>query len=206
MGLGAGILLSAMVIGLVLLYGQTRDRWRWKKVFLTALVVTVTIACVAWAYSEYENRIMAQSEFLSISLGSKVSDVRFIKGNPDMASMDGGVWIFNDSNKKAELLVLFRDTVVKAVLYIGDCFYCNQMFGLGIGASYEKVKEKVGEPTSVSISPDQLKRLASFEKWNVVFILQENKVINFGIYDPKLGPVVFSERAWNLGSNPGLQI
>ncbi len=206
MGLGAGILLSAMVIGLVLLYGQTRDRWRWKKVFLTALVVTVTIACVAWAYSEYENRIMAQSEFLSISLGSKVSDVRFIKGNPDMASMDGGVWIFNDSNKKAELLVLFRDTVVKAVLYIGDCFYCNQMFGLGIGASYEKVKEKVGEPTSVSISPDQLKRLASFEKWNVVFILQENKVINFGIYDPKLGPVVFSERAWKLGSNPGLQI
>ncbi len=206
MGLGAGILLSAMVIGLVLLYGQTRDRWRWKKVFLTALVVTVIVACVAWAYSEYENRITAQSEFLSISLGSKVSDVRFIKGNPDMASMDGGVWIFNDSKKKAELLVLFRDTVVKAVLYIGDCFYCNQMFGLGIGASYEKVKEKVGEPTSVSISPDQLKRLASFEKWNVVFILKENKVINFGIYDPKLGPVVFSERAWSLGSNPGLQI
>lgn len=206
MGLGAGILLSAMVIGLVLLYGQTRDRWHWKKVFLTALVVTVTVACVAWAYSEYENRIMAQSEFLSISLGSKVSDVRFIKGNPDMASMDGGVWIFNDSKKKAELLVLFRDTAVKAVLYIGDCFYCNQMFGLGIGTRYEKVKEKVGEPTSVSISPDQLKRLASFEKWNVVFILKENKVINFGIYDSKLGPVVFSERAWNLGSNPGLQI
>lgn len=206
MGLGAGILLAAMVIGLVLLYGQTRDRWRWKKVFLTTLVVTVIIACVALAYSEYENRITTQSAFLSITLGSKVSDVRFIKGNPDMASMDGGVWIFNDLNKKAELLVLFRDKVVKAVLYIGECFYCNQMFGLGIGTSYEKVKEKLGEPTSVSISPDQLKRLASFEKWNVVFTLQENKIINFGVYDPKLGPVVFSERAWSLGANPGTQI
>ena len=206
MGLGAGILLAAMVIGLVLLYGQTRDRWRWKKVFLTTLVVTVIIACVALAYSEYENRITTQSAFLSIALGSKVSDVRFIKGNPDMASMDGGVWIFNDSNKKAELLVLFRDKVVKAVLYIGECLYCNQMFSLGIGTSYEKVKEKLGEPTSVSISPDQLKRLASFEKWNVVFTLQENKIINFGVYDPKLGPVVFSERAWSLGANPGTQI
>ncbi len=206
MGLGAGILLAAMVIGLVLLYGQTRDSWRWKKVFLTTLVVTVIVACAAWAYSEYENRIAAQTKFLSIALGSKVPDVRFIKGNPVIASADGDVWIFNGSNKKPELLVLFKDAVVKSVLYIGECFYCNQIFGLGIGASYEKVKEKLGEPTSISISSDQLKRLASFKKWNIVFTLKENKVIKFGIYDPKLGPVVFSERAWGAGSNPGLQI
>ena len=206
MGLGAGIFLAAMVIGLVLLYGKTRDRRRWRKVFLSTLVVTVIIACVAWAYSEYENRMVEQIGFLSIALGSNVSDVRFIKGNPGMASVDGDVWIFKGSNKKPELLVLFKDRLVKAVLYIGECFYCNQIFGLGIGTRYEKVKEKLGEPTSVSISPEQLKRRASFEKWNIVFTLKENKVINFGIYDSKLGPVVFQERVWGAGSNLGFQI
>ncbi len=206
MGLGAGILLAAMLIGLVLLYGQSRERWRWKKVFLTTLVVTVIIACAAWAYSEYKNRITAQSEFLSITLSSKVSDVRFIKGNPDITSVDENIWIFNDSNNEPELLVLFEDSVVKAVIYIGKCLYCNQLFGLGLGTTYEKVRERLGEPTSVSNSPDQLKRLASFEKWNVVFILKENKVINFGIYYPKLGAVTFSDRAWGTGVDPGLQI
>ena len=96
--------------------------------------------------------------------------------------------------------------MVKAVIYIGKCLYCNQLFGLGLGTTYEKVRERLGEPTSVSNSPDQLKRLASFEKWNVVFILKENKVINFGIYYPKLGAVTFSDRAWGTGVDPGLQI
>jgi hypothetical protein len=33
MSTGTGIFLSGLVIGLVMLYGQTKDRWNWKNIF-----------------------------------------------------------------------------------------------------------------------------------------------------------------------------
>lgn len=204
MELGTGIFLASVVLALVFLYGHTKDRWRWKTIALRTLLGLIVLAggtaLLIWVYGKYENRVIAQTEFLSISLGDKAPDVRFKKGNP--ANDDGKIWIFNNSTNQPELVVIFKDTAVKAVLYVGDCTYCNNISGLGIGTSYAEVKEKLGEATSVSTSSDQLERLSSFEKWNLVFNLKENKVIAFGLYDPKLGPITFSKQAGDAGSNP----
>jgi hypothetical protein len=207
MGLGTGIFLASIVLGLVLLYGQTKDRWRWKKIVLRTLLGIFALASATalffWTYSKYENRVIAQTEFLSISLDDKAADVKFKKGNP--AADDGRVWIFRNSENMQEHVVIFKDSTIKAVLYVGDCTYCNNIFGLGIGTSYVEVKEKLGEPTSVSVSSDQLGRIASFEKWNLVFDLKENKVIAFGIYNPKLGPLIFSKEVGDESSKPVLK-
>ncbi|WP_035384251.1 hypothetical protein [Ferriphaselus sp. R-1] len=196
MEVGTGIFLASLVLGLVLLYGQTKDRWGWKKILVRVLWGSIALGCLTalliWIYGKYETRVMAQTEFLSIVLGDKAPDVKFKKGNP--SAEDGQVWLYRNSSSENEAVVIFKGTEVKGVLYVGSCSYCYKISGLGIGTDYTELREKLGDPTSVAISPDQLRRLASFERWNLVFQLKENRVNAFGIYDPKFGPIVFSKQ------------
>jgi len=197
MELGTGVFLASIVLGLVYLYVQTKDRWNWKKIILLPLSLIALFYVGVFLYEEWDSREethryvitdKAQTEFLSISLGDKVSDVRFKKGTPWGEGRDGDVWMFHDST------VIFKDKKVRAVLYSGECVICNQIFGdLGIGTSYEDLQGKLGEPTSVSSSADQLKRLVSFKKQNLVFFLEQNMVFQYGIYNSKQGPITFSK-------------
>ena len=41
---GTGIFLAGLIIGLVMLYGQTKDRWNWKKIAYFFLFVLIFIA------------------------------------------------------------------------------------------------------------------------------------------------------------------
>lgn len=198
MEIGTGIFLASVVLGLILLYGQTKEKWNWKKIVLRTLCGSIALAGIVtlliWIYGKYETRVFEQTEFLTIALGDKASDVKFKKGAP--TSEDGHVWIYKKFNED-ESVVIFKDTEVRAILYIGSCLYCYRISGLGIGTDYAEVKNKLGDPTFVSISSDQLERLASYKKWNLVFRLKKNMVEAIGIYNPKFEPLAFSKQASN---------
>lgn len=53
--------------------------------------------------------------------------------------------------------------------------------------------KKFGTPSDTSISKDDLARVLSFKRYGVFFLLIRNKVLAYGIYDPKLGPRKVSE-------------
>ena len=53
--------------------------------------------------------------------------------------------------------------------------------------------QKFGDPSSISISDDQLKRLVSFREYNVFFEFKEKEVIAFGIFNKEFGDMKFKK-------------
>jgi hypothetical protein len=195
MELGTGIFLAAVVLGLVLLFGQTKDRWNWKKIILIPVCLIVlgwggTISYY-WASNAYENRAVKQTEFLDIALGDSISDVKFKKGEPaklDWTASRKDLMAYLDESGDVDFVIRFQDSNVRIIYNFNKCGWCNRIFGLGFGSSYKEIEEKLGDPSSVSIEVDELHRRIFYEKWNVFFTLEKSKVIHYGVYNSKLGP------------------
>jgi hypothetical protein len=190
MTLGTGIFMSTLVVSLVVLYGMTKERWNWKKsitrIFFALVIFGGLIAGGYWGFDAYQNRAVVQTEFAGIKLSHTKSDVVFIKGSPVYEKEN--TWTYRGGyDEKLELLVMFRENNIEIITYFGDSPYRYKIGGLGIGDSYEKVIDKFGSPSSVSISEDQLQRMLSFEKYNVFFQFRENRVTMFGIYNKEYG-------------------
>ena len=60
MSTGTGIFLAGLIIGLVMLYGQTKDRWNWKKISsyvgiaFVAVGITIYHSLNDWKVYEYD--------------------------------------------------------------------------------------------------------------------------------------------------------
>jgi hypothetical protein len=68
---GTGIFLSSLVIGLVMLYGQTKDRWNWRGLISKTLVALIWIASLSVAVIFYDpSRSSIDWSFRSIVSGS----------------------------------------------------------------------------------------------------------------------------------------
>jgi hypothetical protein len=195
--IGTGIFGGSVVIGSVALYISTRDRWKWKRLLLrAALTLTALIAIVGafiWGQNVYENRVVKKTEFQSVRLQDTIADIKFKKGEPDQQNENG--LVFNTPSGDGQIFVGLKDGRVKMVLYRGDCPFCYNIYGLGVGTSYDEVIEKLGPPSFTSISKDSLERLLSFEEAGLVFHMAKGKVTSFGIYNPSLGAVRFKEEA-----------
>ena len=48
MSTGTGIFLSGLIIGLVMLYGQTKDRWNWSKIFRNLILGLMTLIFIIY--------------------------------------------------------------------------------------------------------------------------------------------------------------
>src|SRR5262245_52583807 len=88
---GTAIFLSSALIALVLLYGFTKDRWRWRRVIgrtLVAMLALVLVGSAALALLLYWDDIVPtklsnrQIEFAGLKLGMKADEVMYIKGYP----------------------------------------------------------------------------------------------------------------------------
>ena len=65
--------------------------------------------------------------------------------------------------------------------------------GMRGGDTYEELIQKFGDPSHLDRSKDELERVLSFEKYNVFFLLKQNRVVLYGIYNPTHGPMEFLE-------------
>lgn len=87
MELGTGIFLSVVFLGTVALFIATKDRWNWKKIILWPLGIVTALSLVGWlftyAYTQYEERPKAPSEFKRIRLGEKFQDTVFKHGQAE---------------------------------------------------------------------------------------------------------------------------
>lgn len=196
MTLGTGIFLSTLIVSVLALYGMTKERWMWKKIVvrtvLTLILLIATISGGIHGLKLYQNRATPQTEISGIKLSNTKSDIRFIKGAPDIEK--DNIWAYREGiDNEYKLLVTFHEDTIRAVIYVGDCSYCNEISGLGIGDSYEEVIEKFGDPSNLSVSQDKLERLASFEKYNVFFTFRENQIFEFGIFNKEYGDFKFKE-------------
>lgn len=91
MTLGTGVFLSSALLGFILLFVVTKDRWNWRKIGirLGILVIVIPAAIVGYLYLSddvsrtfYRLTASKQTELWGIKLGSSKADVLFLKGKP----------------------------------------------------------------------------------------------------------------------------
>lgn len=89
MSIGLWLFLGLVFCGVIFLYTQTKDRWKWGKggkIFLyligTPFAVWLIYLCGDYFYEEYQGRPKVISEFKGIKLGESLQDVIFKLGKP----------------------------------------------------------------------------------------------------------------------------
>jgi hypothetical protein len=89
MSVGTGILLSSLVFAIVILYGITKDRWRWRRIVgRTALIVaaimvlTGAISGGLYLWDRLPMTLVPQTEYAGLRLGISPDEVMYIKGYP----------------------------------------------------------------------------------------------------------------------------
>jgi hypothetical protein len=203
MSLGTSVFMSAVLLSIVVLFIATKDRWNWKKLASWLFGVAVAVPLVAvlglYAYSYIAELPKAQLFFWDIPLGATESDVKFFKGAPTEIP-DKDHWVYKEeknrsSDDKLQYLVEFKEGKVRSVLVFTSShfLYAPELQGIRHGASQQQVIEKFGSPSHVSISEDDLTRILSFEQFNLVFFLRENRVVAYSMYDPKFGPLRYAK-------------
>jgi hypothetical protein len=89
MSVGLAIFLSSVVLSLVILYGITKDRWRWRRIArrgltLVTLVVLASVAVMGGLYfwNQLPATVYPQTEYAGLRLGIGPDEVMYIKGYP----------------------------------------------------------------------------------------------------------------------------
>jgi hypothetical protein len=203
MSLGTSIFLSAVLLSIVALFIATKDRWNWKKLVGWLFGVVVAVPIIAglgfYVYSYIAELPKAQLSFWDIPLGATESDVKFLKGAPTEVQ-EKDHWVYKEeksrsSDDESEYQVRFKEGKVRFVLFTGSSFlYAPDLQGIRHGASQQEVLKKFGSASHVSISEDDLMRMLSFERFNLVFALRENRVVAYGMYDPKFGAMQYAKK------------
>ena len=207
MELGTGIFLSALFLGTVALYIATRDRWRWKRIVCwgagTALSLAALGGAAGYVWWNLEQRIPASDEFADVRLGTAAADVLFKRGEPGERESASGsdYWTYkvNGGYPEAErgsITIKFTEGRVRRVLYIGDSTYSPSLHSApNMGATQERIEERLGKPAHISNSKDGLARIVAYPDKRIVYYLQQNRVVGMGIFDPSDGAPKFRDEA-----------
>lgn len=199
MELGTGIFLSAVFLGTLALFIFTKDRWNWKKIFLWPLGVIVVLGVVggsiAYLYQQYEDRPQKLTELWGVSLNDSAEDVKFKKGEPTRI-LENDHWVYRPYETiEGDYVVYFKNNRVRSVMYFGPMHNSPSLHGVGHYDSHQELDAKLGPPSYVSRSKDELRRAYSYEKFNVVVHFAAGNMSALGIYDPTLGPFKFKEES-----------
>jgi hypothetical protein len=214
MSVGAAIFLSALLLSVVGLYAATKDRWNWKRIAKWAFAAPIALALVlwgsSWVYFKFQERPALQTEFEGLRLGATESDVLFLKGKPyavHESSKEQWAYFANSDSAQSErafLIISFRDGKVRCIRYTETTTegHRPRLLGFTIGSKYEDIVERLGKPSNVSTSKDDLSRVASFAEYNAFFEFEKGRVTEYGIFDNKTGPIRLSNEAGQASSAP----
>ncbi len=192
MSVGTGIFLSAIFLGLILLYIYTRDRWRWRRIILWPLgffLLAGTIGGI-WFYADQviDRRPQKITEFWGIKLGASRADVLFLKGEPS-AKRSNNNWSYKPYSSLSDVYtVYFKEDRVSSILFTGTGG--PTVRGLDVYASPDQMNLRFGPAPDISRSKDDLYRSYSFPTYNLALIYGRGKLDSYGLYDPITGPLV----------------
>jgi hypothetical protein len=163
-----------------------------KFIWLTSvLIVLIVIISSLIAYNKtyiFRNpNLKTITEIWDIKLGTILEDVKFKKGIPESADTSNSRinWYYktnwDDYNR-----IVFHNEHVTAVIITGDNqpILCGQNF---IGQNSQFIIDYLGKPSDVSTSSNGLKKIFSYDNYNILFYLEKDRVFGSGIYDPHYG-------------------
>ncbi len=190
MSVRAAVLLSAVFIGVVALYLETRDQWNWTKLMRRLILGLLLLVggIGGWIYWSSLPPSSPVSEFWGIALGASKSDVRFLKGEPSEI-VEPGTWVYvADRSRTYSLVFGNTDEIIRILAVSGPGFGSGaSLLGVRTGFGTQRLVDQLGEPSRVLRLPNDLRRAYLYTHLNAVFILEQSAVVSYGIYDVEAG-------------------
>lgn len=186
MTIGDGLLYSTLLTLLFASIWLVSKHRAWKrvgKILAFLLLGCVLIGIAIWGWTSYSQRPARMIALDGIEIGMSLGEVQVRKGLPSrtVEGKDGTATaiVYDTSYSDDSLLVAIRrgstDHTVFRVCQSG-AFYA---FGLSEYADEDRIRQRLGAPsTSKILENNQTKRLA-YEKLNVWFDIQKNKISTF---------------------------
>src|SRR5215471_10684326 len=116
MSVGLGLFLGLTVLSLTLLYVGTKDRWKWKRIWLWIFLVfgglPVLGLGIYYLWSHVPRPAEPCTELWGISLGMPRKEVLFRKGPPsDSTSLSSLTWTYKSDYEPTYRVGFARDSV-----------------------------------------------------------------------------------------------
>lgn len=188
MELGTGIFLSTVFVGLIALYGITKDRWNWKKITkygsISLIIISTLLVFAIYGYDNYKSDSFAQAKFVNpkglsgITLGQSRSDVIFQLGKPDSVNQNK-----KDDLTYKNMMVRITDGAVSHIAYWGDRLSEPAVEGFSMYDDLADLKRKFGEPTSSYTNTDETRRIYNFKSKNIGVVMEKGEIIGFWVFD-----------------------
>ncbi len=203
MTIGTGIFLASIVLAVTALFATTRDRWNWakglKRISIGSAILVGVLVAAYFAWDQFADRPKPLEEFGGIKLGASQSDVKFLKGLPDVTCTDSAtpgwsMWAYKlgtDSTSSAHTYL-----VVRFMEPIGAWAISTFAFGQSLTdapsldqvnqySSLQSINQRFGPPTSIEPSEDQLSREYLYRRFNLRVTFAQGRVTEYGIEHPK---------------------
>jgi hypothetical protein len=163
MSVGTAIFLSSIVIGVVLLYGFTKDRWHWachvrRVLVFSVLLISVLggVAALLIYWNSQPQPPSAVTSLWGVTLGEAERDVVFRKGQPkrtcyhsaDRKSLWYYVAGYSNNDGSWSQVVIDKNLGVTAIMFMGDLSKSDQELGKSVyaGESSDSVISRWGKP------------------------------------------------------------
>lgn len=182
---------------------ELENTTRWSLGLLLGLVI---IAVAGFYLVEaIQSAPSTQSTYWDIPLTARKADVRQLKGKPSKTYLSDDkseeIWEYRIGQDEPVYRLKFRNDEVRWIICSGvDQLGCPDIQDLNRNSDVNAVLGKFGKPSNAVSSIDALRQTISYEDYNVMFGLQENKVNVLGIYNPKYGsPIgyIYAEQSKN---------
>ena len=181
MTLGSGVFLSSLVLGTVVLYLFTRDRWSWRRIGgVTAAgasaLILVAAGVTSWNDARQERDAAGQVEEnrrrREIVIGDHLVRVLQRQGVPDTIFNDAelglvvGYWDDYKNMWDSEKIFYFTpDSIVREIRFIGDRttlieYGWQPDDGITLGVSQDSVLSSLGKPCAQKV--DERRTMMSF--------------------------------------------
>lgn len=229
MEIGAGIFLSAVLLGTVWLYVATKDRWNWKKILLwpLAIVLGLSVIGAAGIYINdwVQDRPKKELGLWGIQLGASIADVKFAKGEPSrqMArtiKFEGRTIKVPDDATDAEIAGILDQSAPNGLSAVRPGsperiaeLTLEQARALALASARRKRAEQEGGPGSPDEAPPprNLSDEDTQEDANTWAYLQGERVADDGIYfvrfkDGKVRYVMYNGPAHTAPSIQGISL
>jgi hypothetical protein len=194
-----GILFSAILLGIVMLYLRKRERWEWDKILILFTVTIVSISIFGgigvFVYIKMSDKPEIQTSLWDTNLSTRKSTIKFIKGPPNKV-IDENIWIYiSEIHGTPEVYYLrFSEDQLRFVGYLGgDLSGGPSIQGIKKGSSLDDIIKFFGKPSHISESKDDFNKLYSYDNYNVFFIIEDDRVSIYGVFNPKYGPMKIEE-------------
>ncbi len=200
MDIGTGIFFGLVFLGLVWLYVATRDRWRWKRIIIWfSVLVSLPIAGGGgwlWFDNYRESKPRFEGVFWDLRPGMGLDELAFRKGEPK--EKNENYWLYAGDGADVAHVVSLRNGKVRAIEAIareGKAYALPTLQGISRFSSQEEIENKFGAPDAISIAKGGARRMLSFLRYGLVFVLEKNQVVALGVLDPSEGALRYREEA-----------